>query len=233
MAASSLGIRVYGYDNDPELVNFWQAVIADKPALTQAFKQFWPLPTQSDFNELQNHYPYLPDSDKAGAFLALNRRSWGGMVWKSATTKVFNPKKDCANPLKKIHTLPPLNFSVQMRDFRESIPKHADSFLYLDPPYWDLKIPYGNQKDTKAFNHQALRDILGGRGRWILSYNDVAQIRDLYQKFQILSVEWAYCLGLTKQGQVKRKSELLICSSDISIPAGYFLQDQPLWDVVD
>ena len=63
-----------------------------------------------------------------------------------------------------------------------------------------------------GFDHQALAEILQRRDRWILSYNDCDEIRELYGDYQILSVGWDY--GMSKD---KRSNEILILSRDLKV----------------
>lgn len=72
----------------------------------------------------------------------------------------------------------------------EVLIKHYDKenvLFYLDPPYYETEDYYGDlfNKD----DHEKLRDILKSiKGRFILSYNDCAYIRELYKDFYIETV---------------------------------------------
>ena len=103
------------------------------------------------------------------------------------------------------------NFTIDYADFRDAIAKHGDAFLYLDPPYVNGQALYGVKGDThKDFNHQALAGILYQRDRWLMSYNDCDTIRELYNGYPILSVEWIY--GMSKD---KQSNEVLVLSRDL------------------
>ena len=62
--------------------------------------------------------------------------------------------------------------------------QRQDSFLYLDPPYFvkgkSLYLNYYTNKD-----HEELRNLMSElRGlNWMISYDDVQEIRDLYAGF--------------------------------------------------
>ena len=67
-------------------------------------------------------------------------------------------------------------------DFTDAIAQHKDSFLYLDPPYKSKYSLYGYKGSMhKGFDHAALAAMLKKRDRWILSYNDCPEIRELYK----------------------------------------------------
>lgn len=83
----------------------------------------------------------------------------------------------------------------------------ANAFLYLDPPYFGheyvYEMPFGND------DHLRLRSVLEGfDGKWLLSYNDRPEIRELYRGFRIEEVDTRYsALGLPNG---IRKTELII-----------------------
>ena len=69
---------------------------------------------------------------------------------------------------------------------------------------------------------KTLLDILKKRGKWILSYNDSDTIKDWYDEFQIVPLEWAYGMKNVGKRNAKKKKmgksqEILILSNDIQI----------------
>ena len=81
--------------------------------------------------------------------------------------------------------------------FEDSIVKHPDCFLYLDPPYYleDKSKLYGKNGDMHlGFDHQLLCDLLKNRDNWLLSYNDCEVIRELYKDFA--GIVFGTCLDL-------------------------------------
>ena len=89
-------------------------------------------------------------------------------------------------------------FKVGCLDFRQSIVKHKNSFLYLDPPYYCREYLYeflrkeGAHRYIGSRFHEDLFSLLHRRDNWILSYGDCKEIRYLYKKHLILSFEWMY-----------------------------------------
>ncbi|MGD0278334.1 MAG: Dam family site-specific DNA-(adenine-N6)-methyltransferase [Smithella sp.] len=81
------------------------------------------------------------------------------------------------------------------------------TFFYLDPPYYGCESDYGpgifNREDF-----QRLRDMLAQiKGRYILSINDVPEIRQLYKGLRMESVSTIYNVSGAKKTKAK---ELLI-----------------------
>ena len=102
------------------------------------------------------------------------------------------------------------NLKVDKGSFEETIPKHNNDFLYLDPPYY----LGGNSKMFKGiypmrnfpihhngFNHDLLADLLKKhKGGFILSYNDCDWVRETYKDFKIIDISWQYTMG---QGETR------------------------------
>ena len=101
------------------------------------------------------------------------------------------------------------NLVVEHADFKTSIDRHKDAFLYLDPPYMleeGKNRLYGDKGDTHVdFDHGGLHKILTKRNRWVMSYNDSEEIREMYKNYEIREAEWAY--GMNKS---KKSSEIII-----------------------
>ena len=86
--------------------------------------------------------------------------------------------------------------------------------LYLDPPYYvkgkSLYLDFYNHND-----HQALADYLTNttKFKWILSYDNVNEIREMYKGFDL----YEFFLNYTVQ-EIKRGSELLTHSKGLILP---------------
>ena len=78
------------------------------------------------------------------------------------------------------------NVVVENQDFEPLIRHYdrPDMFFYADPPYYSTEDMYeGFCRD----DYLRLRDTLAGiRGKFLLSYNDRPEIRELYAGYPIL-----------------------------------------------
>jgi len=89
--------------------------------------------------------------------------------------------------------------TITCEDYSVLVTKHGQVFLYLDPPYYEVgnslyEYPFSNEQ------HIALARMLHeSNHQWLLSYNNVQVIKDLYN--------WAKFLTVEVKG---KKSELLI-----------------------
>ncbi len=62
-------------------------------------------------------------------------------------------------------------------------------------------------KEPRHFDHERLRDVLKGvKGRWLLSYDDCPEVRELYKGFTIDVVNTRYSVS----GTNRVSSEILI-----------------------
>ncbi|MBT9148280.1 MAG: Modification methylase DpnIIA [Syntrophomonadaceae bacterium] len=204
-------MQVYGYDVFSPLVDFWQALMDDPNLLADRVEHYYPL-SRSNFYNLQKRYVNLENKiERAAAFYVLNRSSFSGTTLSGGMSP--GHPRFTESSIERLRSFRADNFNVECADFCEVVPKHKDAFLYLDPPYINGQALYGVKGDThKSFNHQALADILHKRDRWIMSYNDRNEIRELYKDNPILSVEWIY--GMSKN---KQSSEILVLSKDLVV----------------
>ena len=210
IACASRGIRVHGYDAFGPLVDFWQETIEDPAKVAKLVYSYHPL-TKTKFYALQKRYFSLPDRlERAAAFFVLNRSSYSGTTLSGGMSPGhprFTP-----SAIERLANLRLANLSVNRADFRDSLPKHDDDFLYLDPPYANGENLYVNRGDMhKDFIHEDLAAILRRRDGWVLSYNDCDMVRDLYDGHQFATPAWTY--GMSND---KTSNEVLILSKDLA-----------------
>ncbi len=80
---------------------------------------------------------------------------------------------------------------IENKDFEKLISAQDSevSFFYCDPPYFNTESYYENVSFTSA-DHKRLRDVLSGiSGKFLVSYNDCAEIRELYSGYEMYSYE--------------------------------------------
>jgi len=210
------GINVTGYDIFDPLVDFWQCMLTDPDklvAVIETYKKSYDsgIPTAKEqFYILQKtQHEYSDVWHRAAIFFTLNRSSFSGSTMSGGWSPDYPRFNDSSIERVKSFNEPLLQ--VNKLSFDQSITKHKNSFLYLDPPYMIEHNLYGKKGNThKDFDHLGLYDILTTRDNWIMSYNDDADIRNLYQNYKIETVNWAY--GMTSN---RKSNEIVIFSDDI------------------
>lgn len=153
----------------------------------------------------------LTDVQRAARFFYLQKNSFGGRVVRQnyhfsvIKTSNYNPDR-LAEILQKTHERLQ---KVQIESLPyEKILKAYDrptTLFYLDPPYWGRDLYRFNftEADFKALAERLAQVT----GRFILSLNDVPQVRQIFQAFHIVRFEAAYS-SQKKAGE--RYGELLI-----------------------
>lgn len=92
--------------------------------------------------------------------------------------------------------------------------KGKSKFVYLDPPYYingkSLYLDYYKKQD-----HYILSNYLRNttKFKWVLSYDNVCEIRDLYRDFDLYEFDLKYTANKVKSG-----AELLTYSKDLILP---------------
>ena len=233
--ANELGIQVIGYDVFDVLCTYWQAQLSEPIELAdklrdfvpnrdtfsevkRRLKEYWAGELEMDQLELASHYYFNSNTSYGPHFLG----------WPS---DVYLEPIRYEKMVKKVETFRAPKLSVMCARFEESIPNHANDFLYCDPPYYLEEgktfvgmYPHRNFPiHHKGFNHELLRDYLMNHdGGFILSYNDCPTIREWYSGCNIETPEWQYTFGqgdtriganrrkLNGGSHVKKSHELLI-----------------------
>lgn len=204
----SRGVEVFGYDIFEPLTDFWQVLLKNPDKLAKRVQEYYPL-SRSKFYDFQKTFSSIKSKeDRAAIFFVLNRASFSGATLSGGMSP--NHPRFTPTAIAQLSRFKVDYFHVENMDFKQSLAKHADDFLYLDPPYFIASKLYGTNGDAhKDFDHEGLADILTKRTGWILSYNDCPQVRKLYNGHTMTKLEWAYGMNTDK-----KSNELLILSKD-------------------
>ncbi|MDR0530888.1 MAG: DNA adenine methylase [Oscillospiraceae bacterium] len=73
---------------------------------------------------------------------------------------------------------------IENRDFEKLISQYdrPESLFYCDPPYFFTENYYEDVGFTAADHGRLAGALFGLKGKWLLSYNDCAQVRELYNR---------------------------------------------------
>lgn len=137
-------------------------------------------------------------------YFVLNRCSFSGSTLSGGMSP--NHPRFTKKSIEKIRNFKAKNLKIECLEFKESINRHPNTFLYCDPPYYIENYLYGkNGNIHKDFDHKGLYEILKKRKGWVLSYNNCEYIRELYKDYKFVFPKWAY--GMSKD---KESKEILI-----------------------
>ena len=224
LALAEKGIKVHGYDLFEPLTWFWKALLESPQELARVVGSFRKDHSLFELNDIKVKGLLKEDFTKireelreeskysitnAAKFYAINRSSFSGATFSGGWSQRAAYARFTNSSVERVRNFKEPNLSVKCEGFKESISKHPDTFLYLDPPYMLGKKSdklYGDKGSTHSgFDHDGLHSLLTKRSNWVLSYNDCDDIRDLYRDYNIVEAKWSY--GMNKS---KKSSELLI-----------------------
>jgi len=205
---------VYAYDAFYPLYNFWNCLLTEKDYLVEQVKKLHPLDKET-FKALRMLLRgYAPSQGKsvelAAAYFAINRSSFSGATLSGGFSQQAADGRFNENSIKRLANFYAPNLKVGFLGFEESIERHKNQFLYLDPPYFleEKSKLYGKNGDMhEGFDHKLLHSLLTNRQNWLLCYNDCEFIREHYSDYEIIPAEWAY--GMNKS---KKSNEVFIIS---------------------
>ena len=158
----------------------------------------------------------LTDLERAARFLYLQRTGFGGKV-QSRTFGVDVRGGARFDVTTVVPTLQALHdrltgVVIEKLDWSDFIRRYdrPETLFYLDPPYWGSEKDYGPGFDRADFTR--LSDQLRGlQGRFVLSLNDVPEVRELFDWATIKAVRTTYTLH---RGASKKVGELIIRSPE-------------------
>lgn len=204
-----------------ELINDYNADVANLfRVLQRHYGPFleelqYQLTSRREFARLSATDPdTLTDIERAARFLYLQKVAYGAKVVQQAfgVEPAGNPARFNVTRLTRVLEAVRRRLYgvvIECLPFQEFIRvyDHPATLFYLDPPYWGSEGRYGHdlfcRADFAALSEQ-LADI---KGRFILSLNDVPEVRRLFKRFHVCPVP--VCYSLSHKGG-KWTGELLI-----------------------
>jgi DNA adenine methylase len=197
-------------DLDGEIVNFFRVCQWHHEELLRSLRFY--LVSRKLFEILLATDPAnLTDVQRASRFFYLQKNCFGGLIVKQdyhyclVRPPNYNPER-LPEIINKVHERLQA-VQIECLPYEQILAKYdrPETLFYLDPPYWGRKLYKFNfsEKDFTDLN-QRLKKI---RGKFILSLNDVPEVRHLFSGFTIKSTKIAY----TAQMHVGRRyGELFI-----------------------
>lgn len=183
--------------------------LSEELRLTQIL---FPPPEANELTEMRKRITADYDVRRAAMFLKLLRFSYSSSG-KSYASQPFDIRKlfSLISQLQERVA----NVVVENQDF-ETLIKHydrPDAFFYLDPPYFSTEDMY--EVGFGWDDHVRLRDTLKNiKGRFLLSYNDCNEIRELYNGFSMFDFSRTHSMAQRYEAG-KEFKELLIGNYDL------------------
>lgn len=175
----------------------------------------WQIASRAEFERLVRVDPdTLTDLERAARFLFLQRLAFGGKVmgrsFGTGTTSAARFDLTKLVPmLEDVHERL-CGVTIERLTYDRLIPRYdrPHTLFYLDPPYWGCTDDYGHNVFSEGDFERLSALLKALKGRFILSINDVPQIRHLFGWASIEPVELNYRVS----GKVTAARELVISS---------------------
>jgi len=202
-------LEVYN-DLDSRLTNLFLQVKYHPEALKKEFECL--IGSRDMFNLMKNN-DGLTEIQKAARFMFLLSRSFGSKGDSFATAKTQGHAK-LGNKIKRIDELTTRldGVIIENLSYADLIKRYdtPQNFFYCDPPYM-TGYKYDN---AKKFDHQLLHDTLCKiEGRFLLSYDDCPEVREMYKEFKIISV--TRLKGINRKAGNSYYKEVIIANYEV------------------
>ena len=200
-------------DRSRDVANFFRVLQRHYQAFVDMMK--WQVTTRTEFARLAaSNLDTLTDLERAAAFYYLQKTGFGGKV----AGRAFGVETTGRGRFDTTRLIPDLEemherlagVVVENLAYGDFIRRYdrPTTLFYLDPPYYGSEKDYGRGMFERS-DFEALAALLRGlQGRFILSINDLAPIRQYFAGFTQRRVDTTYSVG--GGHRAKRTHELLI-----------------------
>jgi DNA adenine methylase len=195
-------------DINKELITLYRCIKIHLEEFVRYFKLV--LISRDEFDRLMRvELDALTDIQRAARFYYLLRISFGAKIDSFSLINLLRLEED----LSDIH-LRLSNVVIENLQYCELIDRYNEpfTFFYLDPPYWDCENFYGKGIFSKEDFIKLQSQLSTIKGKFMMSINDVPQIREIYKDFNIKEVQTRYSISSEPKNNV---TELLIMNYDI------------------
>ncbi|QVK17764.1 DNA adenine methylase [Mycoplasmatota bacterium] len=226
--------RIVINDFDKSIYAFWYSVLYNSEKLVQLIEET-PVTLNEWFKQkdIQKNKSIVEDLLILGfSTLFLNRTNRSGVINGGpigGKHQSGNYLIDCrfnkTDIIRRIHRITLLRDRIELYNLNATDllnlleTRNEDYFINMDPPYY-VK---GKQLYMNFFTHEDhinLRDkIHNSRYPWIITYDNVTEISNMYDEFNIIE----YCLTYTA-GNVREGKEILIHNNTLEINDNIFIE---------
>ncbi|MCG7520835.1 DNA adenine methylase [Ruegeria sp. Ofav3-42] len=203
-------------DLNGEITNLFRILQRHYPQFLEVMR--FQVASRREFERLRKTEPAtLTDLERAARFLYLQRLAFGGRVG-----AVFGVSAG-HSPRFSLAKLEPILDAAHERldgvvfenlQWEEVVSRWdgAGTLFYLDPPYWGGENDYGKNMFERA-DYERMADALSDiKGAFILSINDVPEIRECFAAFHLEPVSLKYTVSQSGATDAK---ELIISNREV------------------
>ncbi len=201
-------------DRGRDIANLFRILQRHYPQFLEVLR--FQLTTRAEFNRLVATDPdTLTDLERAARFLYLQRTAFGGKV----SGRNFGVSKDRPGRF-NLTTLEPMLEDLRTRlsgvvieclDWSDFVRRYdgPSTLFYVDPPYWGNEGDYGPGMFSREDFARMADQLAGIEGRFILSLNDLPEVRATFARFSLTPVQTSYTIARSNDARGAR-AELII-----------------------
>lgn len=209
-------LSIFANDAFGPLIAFWTSCQTQNTELCDMLRET-STPSKEDFLAFQKSILAETNALRlAYLYFVVNRCSFSGSTLSGGYSSNAALQRFTKTSIDRVEALDLSHVSFSNKDYETFLEAHPDSsssLLFVDPPYMltNKSRLYGHRGGMHAnFDHVRLQTVLKTRTRWILTYNDCEEIRNLYRDYVIVPVDWKYGMNVSK-----KSSELVILSCTV------------------
>ncbi len=207
-------------DLNHDLYCFWKQLQTNNSELILAIQHI--RNEYTDGEKLFEHYKVnqgKTDLEKAIRFFVMNRITFSGTTDSGGLSKESFHKRFTQSSIDRLKHIPKLLEKIEIRygDYEPLLFEPGNKvFIFLNPPYFSATKSrlYGKNGNLHAiFDHERFADNMKKcPHKWLITYDDSKEIRDLFAAPKIFVYEWKAQYGMTNAGggKAEKGKELFI-----------------------
>lgn len=213
-------------DIDQELITFYRVLKHQPEQLIASFD--WELVSRNEFERLANLDPRtLTDIERAHRFYYLIMAGWGGELdyprFQTSISdgghgnRLIGALKHLRQKLEPVHKRLS-TVIIEDLSWEDCIDRYdkLQTVMYIDPPYPNNGCNYKHNMQDWADHQRLAHRLAQSKSRWILSSYDVPEIHEMYDGYNILTVQTYSGMNTKKNGAERViNQEVLITNFDI------------------
>lgn len=199
-------------DLNSDVINLFRILQRHYPQFMDCLK--YQITSRTEFNRLRQTDPVtLTDLERAARFIYLQRNAFGGRgnspTFGTATERPARFDLQRIAPLLEEAHERLSGVTFECLDWSDFITRYdrPQTLFYLDPPYFGVEDSYGKDMFERDQFKKMSKQLAKLKGRFVLSINDVPEIRDLFKRFVFKEVDLNYSIAKSKNTAAK---ELII-----------------------
>ena len=184
-------------DRSKDVATFFRILQRHHQAFLDMLK--WQIASRADYERLVTVNPdTLTDLERAARFLYLQKMSFGGKV----DGRVFGISTSAPAKFDITKLVPLLEAAhdrlagvyIECLKWQDFIDKwdRPGTLFFLDPPYWGVEDYYGKNAFARTEFEELAERLKGIKGKFIMTLNDVAEVRRLFSWAKIEPVTLNY-----------------------------------------